>query len=251
MALLQTLPTDLFLLEVVPYLSLLDKLALYDTSKFFRSLFPYLYQTIKIHTIASLASWATTPLSAYSYPEEPQDTYHTIILPICSIQPSLRPSFEAFYKLIYNMHYFNLLQLNNAPYRMQQKEIQNSPFATELTKLATALYIQKFKNYPPLINNEEDPYAPIVYMNRVIPDEINIRKLAASHFDLATLPDYTEVSTALAQALVPKILIARHPNYQYKHSYNTQNEKFQALLKTIPDNTTDPFLSIIKSLQIN
>ena len=249
---LQVIPADLFVVEVAPKLSILDKLSLYDTNKYFRSLFPDLYKTIYNNTIQSLTSWAFASQTLYSYPEENKEIFNEIILPICIVQPSLRPSFEAFYKLISNMYYFNLLQLNNAPYRLQQKEIQNSPFAAFFTKIATTIYIKKFKEYPPLIENEADPYAAMVYMNRVIPDEIKLRKLAASHFDLTTIPDYTEVSTALALALVPHVVSARHPNYQYKHSYNTQNEKLQTLLKTIPDNTTDPFLAIIKTLlQIN
>lgn len=248
---LQVLPADLFVVEVAPRLSVLDQLSLYDTNKYFRSLFPNLYQTIYNNTIQSLTTWAFAPLTTYSYPEENKEIFNNIVLPICLIQPALRPSFDLFYKLISNMHYFHLLQLNCAVHRMKDKLLQDSPFAAFFTKIATTLYIQKFKEYPPLIEDEEDPYAPMVYMNRVIPDEIKLRTLAASHFDLTTLPDYTEVSTALARALVPKVLSARHPNYQYKHSYNTQNEKLQTLLKTIPDDTTDPFLAIIKTLQIH
>ena len=250
MALL-VIPADLFIVEVAPRLSVLDKLSLYDTNKYFRSLFPDIYKTIYNNTITSLTTWAFASQTLYSYPEENKEIFNEIILPICLIQPALRPSFDAFYKLISNMYYFNLLQLNCAVYRMGDKLLQNSPFATFFTKIAATVYIQKFKNYPPLIENEEDPYAAIVYMNRVIPDEIKLRTLASSHFDLTTIPDYTEVSTAMALALVPKILLARHPNYQYKHSYDGQNEKLQNLLKTIPDDTTDPFLAIIKTLQIN
>lgn len=248
---IQAIPADLFLTEVSPKLSVLDQLSLYDTNKYFRSLFHNIYQTIYNNTIQSLTTWAFAPLTVYSYPEENKEIFNEIVLPICLIQPTLRPSFEAFYKLISNMHYFNLLQLNSAVYRMGDKLLQDTPFAAFFTKIATTLYIKKFKDYPQMIENEEIMYAPIVYMNRVIPDEIKLRKLAASHFDLTTIPDYTEVSTALALALVQKVLQARHPNYQYRHSYDTQNAKLQTLLKTIPDNTTDSFLAIIKTLQMN
>jgi hypothetical protein len=245
---IQFLPTDLFLLNVVPNLSILDKISLYDTCKYFRSLFPNLYKTIFNNTVNDLTTWATTPLNSYNSKEEIYEIYEKITLSIRLIRPSLIPSLNAFFYIIYNMHYFNLMLLNNVPYRLQQHVIIGSPFAAEFIKIAITLYIQKFKDYPQMIENEEITYAPIVYMNRTIPDEIKLRTIAASYIDLISIPDYTKISTAMAHALVQKVIQARHPNYMYRHSYNSQNEKFQILLQTIPSTTTDPFLSIIKTL---
>jgi hypothetical protein len=244
MALL-TLPADLFLLEIVPLLSILDIISLSETNKFFRSLFPNLLKTVFDTTVQNITEWAFTPLSEYKYPGHCVKKLDDIILPICTIQPTFRVSFDAFFKLIYNTHYFNLLQLNTAVYRLQQKEIQNSPFAYHFTRITVSLYIQKFKHYPQMIEQEEDPYAVIVYMQRIIPDEIKIRQIVHMHFDPTLIPDYTDVSTALAQALLQKVLQANHPNYPYKHTYTTQLEKLRL---TIPYTITDPFLTLIKSI---
>lgn len=246
---LQTLPVDLFLLQVVPLLSVLDIITLSNTNKFFRNLFPNLLKTIFDTTVDHLKEWAFTPLSNYKYPGHCVKKLDDIILPICTIQPTLRVSFDIFFKLIYNTHYFNLLQLNSTVYRLQQKEIQDSPFAYHFTYITVSLYIQKFKEYPQMIEQEETPYAAIVYMQRIIPDEIKLRIIAQTHFNPTLIPDYTEVSTALAQALIQKVLQAKHPNYQYKHSFNTQYEKLQKLLQTIPNTTTDPFFMLIKTLE--
>lgn len=242
---LQNLPTDLLLLQVVPLLSILDIISLSETNKFFRSLFPNLLKTLFDTTVQNITEWAFTPLSTYKYLGHCAKRLDDIILPICTIQPTLRVSFDAFFKLIYNLHYFNLLQINCTIYRLQQKEIQDSPFAYPFTHITMSLYIQKFKHYPQMIEQEEDPYAAIVYMQRIIPDEIKIRQIAHTHFDPTLIPDYTDVSTALAQALLQKVLQANHPNYQYKHTYTTQLEKLRL---TIPYTITDPFLSLIRSI---
>ena len=229
--LLQILPTDLIAVRIIPLLSLVDKLALYDTNRLLRSLLPNFYKIIYETTLKNLKEWSMKSITEWSYPEEARESFNEIILPICTIKPDHRKYFDAFYKLIYNMHYFYLIHLNNTVYRMGQKEIIESPYRDYFLQVAMTVYIGKYKEYIELIENEVDAYMPVVLLNRIIPEEIKIRQLAGSYIDLKEVKDYEEVSSGLAAAIVVQAFRGKQLNYQFRHSFDTQEEKLQPLLK--------------------
>lgn len=233
--LLQILPTDLIAVRIIPLLPLVDKIALYHTNRLLRSLLPNLYQTLYKTTIKNLNDWAMKTMNDWNSPDESAETFNQIIAPICSIRPHHRPYFIAFYKLVYNMHYFNLIMLNNTVYRMGQKDILQTPYRDIFLQTAMTVYMRKFQGYIETIENETDAYLQVVLANRIIPDEIKIRKLAGSYIDLKTVEDYEEISQQLAAVIVGRMLEGRLPNYQFRHSFVTQEEKLMKLLRETRD----------------